>query len=106
MMAARELHDYLTHGTIANSVNLPACQMARSGATRVAVIHRNITNMVGQITSRLAGRGHNIANMVNRSRGEIAYTLLDLDEEPNGDAGRSLMDELGTIKGVLRVRVL
>lgn len=105
-MAARELHDYLTHGTIANAVNLPACQMARSGATRVAVIHRNITNMVGQITSRLAGRGHNIANMVNRSRGEIAYTLLDLDEEPNGDAGRSLRNELGSIEGVLRVRVL
>lgn len=105
-MAARELRDYLVDGTVVNSVNLPSCCMSRSGATRVAVIHLNVTNMVGQITSRLASRGHNIANMVNHSRGEMAYTLLDLDEEPNGDGGRGLVDALSAIEGVLRVRVL
>jgi D-3-phosphoglycerate dehydrogenase len=105
-MAAKELRDYLVDGTVVNSVNLPACCMSRSGATRVAVIHLNVTNMVGQITSRLASRGHNIANMVNHSRGEMAYTLLDLDEEPNGDGGRGLIDALNAIEGVLRVRVL
>ena len=102
IMAAKQLKAYLEDGDIINSVNYPDCAMPRSGAYRLAVLHRNVTNMVGQITSALAAGGHNIANMINKSRGAYAYTLIDLDDEPSC----ACVDEIGGIESVLRVRKL
>ncbi len=101
-MAARELHEYLTLGNICNSVNLPHCVMAPSGTHRLCVLHRNITNMVGQITAVIAAEDCNIANMINKSRGEIAYSILDLDNPLPEDA----MRRLSAINGMLRVRAI
>ncbi len=98
-MAAQQLRDYLENGNIVNSVNLPTCTMPRSGAMRIAIIHQNIKNMVGQITAVLAAKGANITNMVNSSKGNVACTMLDLDEKTNGDVCQKLSD----IGGVIRV---
>lgn len=102
IMAANQLRAYLEDGEIVNSVNYPECTMPRSGAFRLAVLHRNTPNMVGQITTILAAEKHNIANMINKSRGAFAYTLLDLDDEPT----QKCIDAVTKIEGVLRVRKL
>lgn len=101
-MAAQQLRSYLEDGNIINSVNLPHCELPRTGGYRVAVINRNIKNMVGQMTAVLAEAGHNIEHMLNSSRGEWAYTLFDLATEPDADC----IERLCTIQGVVRVRVL
>lgn len=101
-MAAQQLRSYLEDGNIINSVNLPHCELPRTGGYRVAVINRNIKNMVGQITAVLAEAGHNIEHMVNSSRGEWAYTMLDLASEPDA----ACIERLSAINGVIRVRVL
>ena len=100
VMAANELQDYLENGNIANSVNFPACEMPRVSAHRVTIIHQNITNMVGQITTAVAEYKINIDNMINKSRGNLAYTMLDLDEEPE----EGLLRKIAEIEGALRVR--
>ncbi|HWP52202.1 MAG TPA: phosphoglycerate dehydrogenase [Clostridia bacterium] len=101
-MAAQQLRSYLEDGNIINSVNLPYCEMPRTGGYRVAVINRNIKNMVGQMTAVLAEAGHNIEHMVNSSRGEWAYTMLDLASQPDA----ACLEKLCAIKGVIKVRVL
>ena len=100
-MAAQELAEYLKNGNIRNSVNLPDCELPRGGGHRVAIINKNITNMVGQITAVLAAERHNIDHMLNKSRGAYAYTLIDLEQMPSGDC----LKKLRAIAGVLRVRV-
>jgi len=102
LFAAKELSDYLLHGNIENSVNMPACSMAVSGVCRVCAIHDNVKNMVGQITAVLADANCNIANMVNKSRGDIAYTMLDLDSE----ISEAEVERISAIPGMLRVRVI
>lgn len=102
IMAANELRMYLVDGDIVNSVNYPDCCMPRSGAFRLAILHRNVTNMVGQIASALAAENHNIANMINKSRGGFAYTLIDLDDKPT----ERCIKLISQIEGVLRVRSL
>lgn len=101
-MAARELDDYLMNGNITHSVNLPDVSLPRTGAQRLCLIHRNITNMVGQITTVLAAEGLNIEQMVNKSRGAYAYTLMDLSDAVPAPA----LGKLRKINGVIRVRVL
>lgn len=101
-MAAAQLRSYLEDGNITNSVNLPRCELPRNGGCRVAVINRNIKNMVGQMTAALAEAGHNIEHMLNSSRGEWAYTLFDLATEPDA----ACIERLCAIQGVVRVRVL
>ena len=101
-MAARELHEYLAYGNICNSVNLPQCVMGPSGEHRICALHRNITNMVGQITAVIAAQDCNIANMINKSRGDIAYTILDLDNPLPENAMRRLSE----ISGMMRVRAM
>lgn len=101
-MAARQLRDYLENGNIVNAVNLPRCELARSGEYRAAFIHRNIKNMVGQITAVLAGEGLNIERMVNSSLGDWAYTLIDLSGRPQ----QGSIDRMAAIEGVVRVRIL
>lgn len=103
VMAVKELKDYLENGNIHNSVNYPACDMGVChGACRVAVLHRNIPNMIGQITAILAERQTNISDMTNKSRDKYAYTLLDLEHPVDQET----VDRIFGIDGVLRVRVI
>ena len=101
-MAAAQVRDYLENGNIRNSVNFPDCSLPGTGAPRLAVLHKNEPNMVGQITSILAARGININNMNNRSRGQTAYTLIDLDN--GSDDG--LVEAMGNIQGVISARLM
>ncbi|MDP2892432.1 MAG: phosphoglycerate dehydrogenase [Bacillota bacterium] len=102
IMAARQLNDYLQYGNIKNSVNLPDCEMSFSDCYRITLIHANVTNMVGQITAVLATKKINIADMINKSRGNVAYTVLDLDDPVDEE----VIKGLSTIEGVIRVRML
>ena len=102
-MAVKELMDYLENGNIRNSVNFPACDMGVCRmASRVAVFHKNIPNMIGQVTGTLAAAGVNISDMTNKSKDKFAYTLLDLENAVDD----SVIDKLSSIDGVCRVRVV
>ncbi len=101
-MASRQLDAYLKYGSIRNSVNYPACELGPTARSRVAVMHANVPNTVGSITSTIASAGINIDNMVNKSRGEFAYTVLDLDDP----ASPALIEALGKLDKVYRVRAL
>ena len=102
-MAVEELMDYLENGNIRNSVNYPNCDMGVChAASRVAVLHLNVPNMIGQITGILASGNVNISDMTNKSRDKYAYILLDLENPAEED----MVEKLKAIKGVLRVRVI
>ena len=102
-MAVKQVMDYLENGNITNSVNYPNCSMGIcTKAGRVTILHKNIPNMITRFASRFADRKINISDMLNRSRGEYAYTMLDLDEETPSD----LAAELEIIDGVIRVRTI
>lgn len=102
-MAAEELKGYLEQGTIANSVNFPNAELPRSeGTSRLAIANSNVPNMVGQISTLLAEAGLNIADLLNKSRGELAYTLVDVE----GQVPDSLVDEIRAIGGVLSARLI
>ena len=102
VMVAEQLTDYLENGNILNSVNFPNVSMARESAFRVAIANANVPNMVGQISAVLAGAGLNIHNMVNTSKGDMAYTLVDVDSA----VGDKVVQQLAAIDGVLAVRYL
>jgi len=103
VMAANELVDYLENGNIKNSVNFPSCDMGVCQSEgRVAILHKNIPNMIGQITSAFAKNGYNISDLTNKSKGTKAYTLIDIESK----ASDKLVDELNSIDGVLKVRVI
>lgn len=102
VMVAEQLRDFLEHGTVSNSVNFPSVAMVRESAYRVAIANANVPNMLGQISTAMAQAGLNIHNMVNKSRGEMAYTLVDVDS-PVGDA---VLARIRAIDGVLSVRSL
>ncbi|QWT17175.1 phosphoglycerate dehydrogenase [Collinsella sp. zg1085] len=102
-MAISELKDYLEHGNIAHSVNYPACSMGKArAASRIACLHANVPNMIGQITAILAGDNANVQRMVNESAGENAYTMFDTDEHLND----STIEALKRISAMYRVRVI
>lgn len=101
-MAAAQLEEYLVNGNIKNSVNFPDCEYPRGEGWRIAIINRNVTNMVGQITAVLAQNRLNIEHMLNHSRGAWAYTLIDLLEQPSQEC----LDALADIDGVVRVRLM
>ena len=101
-MAAAELDDYLQNGNISNSVNLPACSLPRLGSCRLAVINRNVSNMVGRITAVLGDAGYNIEHMINKGRGQYAYTLIDTDTM----ISETELAKINAIDGVLRTRVI
>lgn len=101
-MAAEEIVDYLENGNIVNSVNLPDISMARCGEMRICVIHKNIPNMLTQITSALAKDNINIENLLNKSKKEYAYTILDITD---GDSNK-ITNELTSVEGVIRVRIV
>ena len=102
VMAASQIDNYLTNGSIVNSVNFPKCELDTPENHRIAVVHRNIPNMIGQITTFVAHEGINIAHMVNKSRGTVAYTVLDTDAELTSEA----IKKLSHIEGVVRVRII
>ena len=102
VMVVDQVREYLQHGTIANSVNFPDVEMQRESPYRVAIANANVPNMLGQISTAMAGAGLNIHTMVNKSRGELAYTLVDIDS-PISPAAISAIAAIG---GVLSVRTI
>ncbi|UFS68703.1 phosphoglycerate dehydrogenase [Geomonas sp. RF6] len=102
VMVADQIRDFLEHGNIQNSVNFPTVLMQRESRFRVAIANSNVPNMVGQISTAMAQHGLNIHNMMNKSRGEMAYTLVDVDS----DVPQEVIDSISSIKGVLAVRYL
>jgi len=102
-MAVRQVMNYLENGNIVNSVNYPSCDMGVCNtAGRIAILHKNIPNSLGQFTSAVAGENINIAGLQNASKGEYAYTMLDIDQT----ASDAVVEHLKGINGVLRVRVI
>ena len=98
-MAAKELMDYLENGNITHSVNFPDVSMPRSAGTRIGVLHQNIPAMISGISQVLSAEGINIENLTNKSRGEMAYTMIDVA----GQVGDALADRIRAIDGVIRV---
>ena len=101
-MAADQLRNFLENGNITNSVNYPACDMGICDKTRITILHKNIPNMIGQFTALLAKDNVNIDDMTNKSKGEYAYTMIDVDSEVTD----TVKTELEAIEGVLKVRVI
>jgi D-3-phosphoglycerate dehydrogenase / 2-oxoglutarate reductase len=103
IMVAEQVRDFLENGNIRNSVNYPDTVLPRMpSTTRLGVANRNVPNMVGQISTCLAAHGINIADLLNKSRGEYAYTLIDAD----GVLGEELLERIRAIDGVLSARIL
>lgn len=104
IMAVREMVDYFENGNITNSVNYPACDMGvcPKGMTRLAMLHRNVPNMIAHITTVLGDDNVNIANLMNKARGDHAYTLVDLNQPASDEA----MEKMRAIDGVRRVRMI
>ncbi len=102
VMAARQVIDYLENGNIVNSVNYPAVEMARSGVARVCICHKNIPSVITNLSSVISAQGINIENMINKSKGDFAYTMVDCasDITPEAEA------VLSNVEGVIRVRVI
>ena len=102
IMIAKQIKDYLEHGNIVNSVNFPDSKMPRAGEKRLAITHRNIPNMVRQITKEIAEEGANIVDMLNKSRGDFAYTLIDIEKE----ISKTVIENIKQVEGILKVRAL
>lgn len=103
-MAARELRDYLYYGNIKNSVNFPNCMVPYNGKPRIAISHRNMVNMIGQLGAVFTKYSINIDKLVNNSKGNLAYNIVVCDNLPENEA--ALMNDLYSINSVVRVRVL
>lgn len=101
-MGALELIDYLENGNIKNSVNLPAVSMKKTGVSRITVIHKNQPNMIATITDTISRDGINIASFEDKNRGEIAYSIIDVDTT----APQSVLDDITAIDGVVKVRAI
>ena len=103
VMAVKEIKDFIENGNIANSVNFPACDMGiKLDGDRITILHKNIPNMIGQFTAVVGAAGHNISNMANKSRGQYAYTIIDVEDTI--DIGT--VKALEAVDGVLRVRII
>ena len=101
-MVAKQVNDYLKYGSIVNSVNYPSCPLGKMTMPRVAVLHKNVPNVIGPMTSKISSEGLNIENMTNQSRGAYAYTVLDVAAKPS----EALLDDLRAMDVVYRVRLL
>ena len=102
LMVVDQLRDFLEHGNVVNAVNFPAVTMPRESRWRVAIANANVPNMLGQISTAMAHAGLNIHNMVNKSRGPMAYTLVDVESAVSPE----VLATIGAIHGVLAVRYL
>ena len=101
-MAAKELVDYIENGNITHSVNFPDVAAPRASAARLCVMHKNVEGVISAITSVISGKGINIANLLDKSKKEMAYMIVDLDAMPD----QKTADAIAALPGVLRVRVL
>ncbi len=102
IMVADQVKDYLENGNIINSVNFPELIVPRAGKSRLTVVNKNIPNMVGQISTALADAGLNIADMTNKSRGDIAYSIVDVESDIDADT----VAKIEAIEGIVKVRVI
>ena len=102
IMVAQQVKDYLENGNIKNSVNFPSVKLSRTDGYRVTIVNSNVPDMIGQISSAFANKGLNIIDMLNKSRGDVAYTIIDIDK-PSEDG---LITDLNNIEGVLSVRAI
>ncbi len=103
VMAVKQIKDYMEHGIIKNSVNYPDCDAGTfAGGTRVTINHRNIPNMLSQFTGVFSAENINISNLINKSKGDYAYTVIDIE----GTIENGFTDKLQSIDGVLKVRTL
>lgn len=102
VMAARELIDYIENGNIVNSVNYPACSMPRTAKARLVVLHKNVNNILAQITGKVGAEGINIANMSNQSKGDYAATLIDTD----ADIPQETVEHISALPDIIKVRVI
>jgi D-3-phosphoglycerate dehydrogenase len=102
VMAVEQVRDYLENGNIKNSVNFPACSLPAMGRNRILVANANVPNMVGQITTVLAGDKINIADMMNKSAGDFAYNIIDID----GQVSEAQVEKLRKIEGVVMARLI
>lgn len=101
-MAANELIDYLENGNITNSVNLPNVRQPRQEGTRICIIHRNVPNILAGISAEISGENHNIENMINNSKKDFAYTMIDI----LGDVSDEVVRKLRETENVINVRVI
>ena len=102
MMAVDQIADYLENGSIINSVNYPAVALTSGEKHRITIMHKNISGIVSKITSAFANEEVNIDNMVNKSKGEYAYTVIDSDTKASPEA----IEALKKINGIIRIRVI
>ena len=102
VMAAEQLKDFLENGNIHNSVNYPPTKMSRNGGSRITFCNSNVPKVLGQVLSLLADANLNVVDMVNKSRGEIAYNIIDLE----GDIDGEIIDKVASVDGVMRVRLI
>ena len=102
VMAAKQLIDYIENGNIVNSVNYPACSMPRTAKARLVVLHKNVNNILAQITGKVGSEGINIANLSNQSKGNYAVTLIDTDE----DIPQATVDHISALNDIIKVRVI
>ena len=102
VMAADELRDFLENGNVKNSVNFPNVVMDRSGVQRLCIVHRNIPAILANVTTQLSNDGVNVENMTNKSKGDYAYTIVDV----GSNVDQKILDHIVTITGVLRLRVI
>ncbi|QNF29816.1 MULTISPECIES: phosphoglycerate dehydrogenase [Metabacillus] len=106
IMASRQVKEFLETGNIKNSVNFPNASLPYTGKRRVAAFHKNVPNMVGQLTQALSTYQLNIADMVNRSRGDYAYTLIDIDNKINEDIIPEFEEKIKQIEGIVTTRII
>jgi D-3-phosphoglycerate dehydrogenase len=102
VMASQQLIDFLHNGNIVNSVNFPSTNMARNGGTRITFSNENVPKILGQVLSVFADMNLNIIDMVNKSRGNIAYNIIDVE----GEVPSSIKSEISCIQGIINVRKL
>ncbi|MFD3449803.1 phosphoglycerate dehydrogenase [Microbacteriaceae bacterium 4G12] len=106
IMAAKQLRTYLETGNIKNSVNYPDVELPYFGKKRLTVAHKNVPNMVGQMTAFLAEHGINIADMINRSKGVYAYTIIDIDNGVDANIKEEIVNKIRNISGVAAARII
>ncbi|MDH5370744.1 MAG: phosphoglycerate dehydrogenase [Gammaproteobacteria bacterium] len=102
IMVAQQVKDYLENGNIKNSVNFPEVKLPRTEGYRLTIVNSNVPDMIGQISTTLASKGMNIIDMLNKSKGEVAYTIIDIDKPVDDD----LISKLNKIEGILNVRAI
>lgn len=102
IMASRELIDYLENGNITNSVNFPNCELPKTGLPRITILHKNVPAMLSTFTTILSDAGLNIENIINKSKKDLAYTMIEVSASPDADA----VKKIESTDDVIRVRVL